>query len=169
MGYQYHPDDLHIFRAVAATKAKGVPMTPEEILQGIQQRAAARAVLAAHEAEKAAQSAVPGWCPGCTPDNCQGCGVVGGQDLSRKTAPAAPASASEAPVAVPLTDELVGKLLRTHSALSKMTKKYGEIGSRDVDVARWNADLCEAIRAVGDVLADQPLEQLARIKLEGGQ
>jgi len=41
MGYQYHPDDMHIFRAVAATKAKGVSMTPEEILQGIQQRAAA--------------------------------------------------------------------------------------------------------------------------------
>lgn len=40
MGYQYHPGDLHIFRVVAATKAKGVPVTPEEILQGIQQRAA---------------------------------------------------------------------------------------------------------------------------------
>lgn len=180
----------------------------------------ARAVLATHEAEKAAQSAVPGWCPGCTPDNCQGCGVVGGQDLSRKTAPAAPvaappapagymnagqlfelrqgrlpwaylyrekgvgssvpvftgeapaaapASASEAPVAAPLTDELTGKLMRIHAALGKMGKKYGEIGSRDVDVARWNADLYEAIAAVGDVLAGQPLEQLARIKLEGGQ
>ena len=33
MGYQYHPDDMHIFRAVAATKAKGVSMTPEEILR----------------------------------------------------------------------------------------------------------------------------------------
>lgn len=41
MGYQYHPDDLHIFGAVSTTKAKGVSMTPEEILQGIQQRAAA--------------------------------------------------------------------------------------------------------------------------------
>ncbi len=41
MGYQYHPDDLHIFRAGAATRAKGISMTPEEILQGIQQRAAA--------------------------------------------------------------------------------------------------------------------------------
>lgn len=84
-------------------------------------------------------------------------------------ATSAPASASEAPLAVPLTDELTGKLMRIHAALGKMGKKYGEIGSRDVDVARWNADLCEAIRAVGDVLADQPLEQLARVKLEGGQ
>lgn len=40
MEYQYHPDDMHIFLAVAATKAKGVSMTPEEILQDIQQRAA---------------------------------------------------------------------------------------------------------------------------------
>jgi hypothetical protein len=79
--------------------------------------------------------------------------------------PAAPA----APVAAPLTDELTGKLMRIHAALGKMGKKYGEIGSRDVDVARWNADLYEAIAAVGGVLADQPLEQLARIKLEGGQ
>lgn len=84
-------------------------------------------------------------------------------------AAAAPASVSEAPVAAPLTDELTGKLMRIHAALGKMGKKYGEIGSRDVDVARWNADLYEAIAAVGGVLADQPLEQLARIKLEGGQ
>ena len=62
----------------------------------------ARAVLATHEAEKAAQSAVPGWCPGCTPDNCQGCGVVGGQDLSRKTAPVAPVAVPEGFALVPL-------------------------------------------------------------------
>jgi hypothetical protein len=78
-------------------------------------------------------------------------------------------AAHEAEKAAPLTDELTGKLMRIHAALGKMGKKYGEIGSRDVDVARWNADLYEAIAAVGGVLADQPLEQLARIKLEGGQ
>jgi hypothetical protein len=39
--YQCHASDLRIFRAVALTQAKGIPMTPEEILQGIQQRAAA--------------------------------------------------------------------------------------------------------------------------------
>lgn len=41
MGYQYHPDDMRVFRGAAATKTKRVSMTPEKILQDIQQRAAA--------------------------------------------------------------------------------------------------------------------------------
>ncbi|WP_338844791.1 restriction endonuclease, SacI family [Massilia sp. W12] len=41
MGHQYHPDDLHIFHAVAATKAEKIQMTPDEILQNVQQRALA--------------------------------------------------------------------------------------------------------------------------------
>ena len=153
----------------------------------IKERAAARAVLAAHEAEKAqAVDEQPfAWATYDGDGSYDLRLFVDNEDYKDEfikrnpryaswviplyERPAAPASASEAPVAVPLTDELVGKLLRTQSALSKMTKKYGEIGSRDVDVARWNTDLCEAIRAVGDVLADQPLEQLARVKQVGGQ
>jgi hypothetical protein len=41
MWHSYHSDDLHVFRAVAAIKTTGIFMTPEKILQSIQQRAAA--------------------------------------------------------------------------------------------------------------------------------
>lgn len=41
MGYRYHLVDMHIFRAVASIKVKEFSMAPEEILQGIQQRAEA--------------------------------------------------------------------------------------------------------------------------------
>lgn len=108
---------------------------------------------------------------GAPRDVCGGCNGMGYLDGvgTRCGKCAGEGAAPAAPVAAPLTDELTGKLMRIHAALGKMGKKYGEIGSRDVDVARWNADLYEAIAAVGGVLADQPLEQLARIKLEGGQ
>ncbi len=39
MASHNHPDDMHVFRAVAAIKAKGVLMTPEDILQTLQKRA----------------------------------------------------------------------------------------------------------------------------------
>jgi hypothetical protein len=55
-----------------------------------------------------------------------------------------------------LDAELVSKLAHIHTALGKMQRNYGEVGSRDVDVAAWNANLFDAMRAVGSVLCELP-------------
>lgn len=59
-----------------------------------------------------------------------------------------------------LDAELIGKLARIHAALGKMQRNYGEVGSRDVEVTKWNANLFDAIRAVGCVLCELPADHV---------
>lgn len=84
--------------------------------------------------------------------------LVGESPVDRIAAPA-----QEQPKQV-LPDELIGKLSRIHKALSNTCRKYGEVGSRDVDVVEWNERLLEAVRAVGSLLCEMPAEQVLAAK-----
>lgn len=68
-----------------------------------------------------------------------------------------------------LSDELIGKLSRIHKALSNACRKYGEVGSRDVDIVEWNGRLYEAVYAVGSLLCEMPAEQVLAAKAQQPQ
>jgi hypothetical protein len=65
-----------------------------------------------------------------------------------------------AEAATRLDAELIGRLSTIHAALGKMQRNYGEVGSRDVEVAEWNESLFDAMRAIGRVLCELPADKV---------
>lgn len=90
----------------------------------------------------AAPVAQPGWCPGCTPDECEGCGVVTPAAINAARAVMdARSTLNAAPVAQPLADELL------NAVKSAITCSYESHGRRSVNAQAWDR-LMQAVAAV---------------------